>query len=126
MSLVDDYGRCEADPELPFRPDPPHTGSVPHDRDSLHALRNLIEQADLILESAPALPQNRTPAARENLRAALAIADDLIGQAKRKGSPAAKLGHLGGSVTSQRHGPEHYRQMAAKRKTRAGGRPSKD
>jgi hypothetical protein len=35
------------------------------------------------------------------------------------------LGHKGGSTTSQRHGIEHYRMMAAARKTHAGGRPRK-
>lgn len=58
--------------------DPLPSGAV--DRDALQALRNLIEQADLILETAPALPENRTAAARENLRAALAIVDDVIQQ----------------------------------------------
>jgi len=99
---------------------------MPVDRDSLRALRSLIEQADLILETAPPLSQNRSTAARENLRAALALADDIIAQAKSKDSPAATLGSRGGSVTAQRHGAEHYRQMAAKRKVRSGGRPRKD
>jgi hypothetical protein len=94
---------------------------MPVDRSSLETLRNMISETDLILETTPALPQNRTAAARELLSSALALADDLLGQLK---SPAAAvLGHKGGSVTSQRHGPEHYRKMAAARKTRGGGRP---
>jgi hypothetical protein len=93
------------------------------DRSSLQALRNLIAEADLILESTPPLPQNRTAAARENLRAALALADDLIGQAKL--SPAAIMGHKGGSTTAKKLGSEHYRRMAAARKTHSGGRPRK-
>jgi hypothetical protein len=36
------------------------------------------------------------------------------------------MGRKGGSTTARRHGPEHYRQMAAKRKTHGGGRPRKD
>jgi len=93
------------------------------DRKSLQALRNLIAEADLILETAPALPQNRTNAAREALRAALVLTEDLIGQSKM--SPAAALGHKGGSSTARKLGPEHYRQMAAARKTHGGGRPRK-
>lgn len=93
------------------------------DRRSLKALKNLIADTDLIQETTPELPQNRTAAARENLRAALALADDLISQAKM--TPAAALGHKGGSTTARRLGTDHYRKMAAARKTRAGGRPRK-
>ena len=53
---------------------------------------------------------------------ALALTDDLIGQTKM--SPAAVLGRKGGSTTAKR-GSEYFRQLAAKRKTRAGGRPRK-
>jgi hypothetical protein len=95
-------------------------------RTELRALRNLISEADLILETSPALPENRTGAARENLKAALALADDLINQAKTTTTPAAALGRKGGSTTAQRFGPDHYRKMAAARKTRAGGRPRKE
>jgi hypothetical protein len=35
------------------------------DRSSLEALKNLIAEADLILETTPSLPENRTAAARE-------------------------------------------------------------
>jgi hypothetical protein len=96
---------------------------MPSDRASLLALKNLIADTDLILETTPDLPQNRTACCRENLRAALALTDDLLKQQRM--TPAAVLGHKGGSITSQRHGLEHYRQMAAARKTRAGGRPRK-
>ena len=88
----------------------------------LTALKNLLSQADRILETTPALPENRTAACRELLGSALALTDDLI---KNAPTPAAALGHKGGSVTARRHGPEHYRQMAAKRKTHGGGRPRK-
>jgi hypothetical protein len=90
----------------------------------LHALRNLISEADLILETAPPLPQNRTAACRELLKAAIALTEDFIEQSSL--TAGAVLGRKGGSVTSQRHGREHFRQMAAKRKTHAGGRPRKE
>ena len=93
------------------------------DRKSLQALRNLISEADLILETTPPLPENRTGAAREALRAALVLTEDLIGQSKM--SPAAALGHKGGSTTARKLGSEHYRKMAGARKTHAGGRPRK-
>jgi len=108
---------------LAFRAVLPHDEGMPSDRASLLALRGLIADTDLTLETIPALPQNRTAHCRENLRAALALADDLLKQQRM--TPAAVLGHRGGSTTSQRHGTEHYRQMAAARKTRAGGRPRK-
>jgi hypothetical protein len=92
-------------------------------RTELRALRNLISEADLILETSPSLPENRTSAARENLRAALALTDDLLNQAKM--SPAATLGAKGGASIAKR-GPDYFRQLAAKRKTRAGGRPRKE
>jgi hypothetical protein len=96
---------------------------MPTDRSSLIALRNLISDTDLILETTPDLPQNRTACSRENLRAALALVDDLIQQQRM--TPAATLGHKGGSITLRKHGPEHYRKMAAARKTHGGGRPRK-
>jgi hypothetical protein len=92
-------------------------------RTQLQALKNLLSETDLILSTTTPLPENRTPRCRELLTAALALADDLLKQDRIK--PAAVLGHKGGSTTSRRHGPEHYRQMAAMRKTRSGGRPRK-
>lgn len=50
---------------------------MPSDRASLLALKSLIADTDLILGTTPDLPQNRTACCRENLRAALARADDL-------------------------------------------------
>jgi hypothetical protein len=97
---------------------------MPSNRTELTALKNLISQADLILATAPELPENRTAAARESLSAALALADDLLKEAKNPA--AASLGRKGGSTTSRLHGPEHYRAMAAKRKTHGGGRPRKE
>jgi hypothetical protein len=93
------------------------------DRASLLALRDLIADTDLTLETIPNLPQNRTAHCRENLRAALALADDLIKQSKM--TAAAVMGHKGGSTTARKLGPEHYRRMAAARKTHGGGRPKK-
>jgi|SRR5436305_6384519 len=93
---------------------------MPSDRGSIEALRNMLEEADLLLETTEPLPENRTPRCRELLRAALALIDDL---ANSNESPAAVLGSKGGSATARKLGSEHFRQLAAKRKTRAGGRP---
>jgi hypothetical protein len=82
----------------------------------------MLTQADRILETAPALPQNRTASCRELLQAALALTNDLL---KQSITTAAIMGRKGGSTTARRHGPEHYRQMAAQRKTHGGGRPRK-
>jgi hypothetical protein len=92
-------------------------------RTELTALKNILSQADRILETSPALPENRTAACRELLGTALALTDDLL---KHSTTPAALMGSKGGSTTSKRHGSEHYRAMAAKRKTHGGGRPRKD
>jgi hypothetical protein len=82
----------------------------------------MISEVDLILSTTD-LPQGRTPRSRELLSAALALTDDLIRQTTTKNA-AALLGHKGGSTTAKR-GSEYFRQLAAKRKTRAGGRPRK-
>lgn len=95
----------------------------PSNHASIEALKNLISETDLILSTTDPLPENRTPRCRELLSAVLALADDLLNQEST--APAAVLGHKGGSTTSRRHGPEHYRHMAAMRKTRSGGRPRK-
>ena len=98
---------------------------MPTNQTELRTLKNLISQADRILATAPELPENRTAACRELLTAALALSDDLLKQAS-PANAAATLGRKGGSTTSRIHGPEHYRQMAAKRKTHGGGRPRKE
>lgn len=92
-------------------------------RTELQALRNLISEAETILATNPALSEGRTPRALELLRAALALSDDLINQAGRPA--AAILGHKGGSATAQKLGSDHFRQLAAMRKKRAGGRPKR-
>jgi|ERR1035437_7929627 hypothetical protein len=98
---------------------------MPTNQAELHALKNLLSQADLILATVPELPENRTGACRELLTAALALTDDLLKESKAATPAAAVLGRKGGSTTARRHGPEHYRQMAANRKTHGGGRPRK-
>lgn len=96
---------------------------MPSNRAELTALKNMIEEVDLILSTTAPLPENRTPRCHELLSAAMALANDLIGQGKE--TPAALLGSKGGSATAQKHGAEHYRLMAAARKTKGGGRPRK-
>ena len=91
------------------------------ERTELKALRNLISEAELVIATAE-LPQGRGTRALELLRSALALTDDLIGQTKL--APAALMGRKGGASIAKR-GPEYFRQLAAKRKTRAGGRPRK-
>ena len=95
---------------------------MPVDRSSIQALRNLIADTDIILETTPELPQNRTARCRENLKAALALTDDLLKQTRM--TVASLMGRKGGSATAKR-GPDYFRELAAKRKTRAGGRPRK-
>jgi hypothetical protein len=91
-------------------------------RKELAALKNLLSEADLIL-STTELPQGRAVRCREILRSAVALTDDLLKQAKMPA--AAVLGAKGGSQTAKR-GSDYFRQLAAKRKTRAGGRPRKE
>ena len=43
----------------------------------------MIAEVDLILETAPPLPENRTTRSRELLRAAMALVDDLRKQSKK-------------------------------------------
>ena len=95
---------------------------MPSDRTSLQTLKRLIAEVDLILETAP-LPENRTARSRELLRAALALTDDLLATAKPGKSAAAIMGSKGGNAIARR-GSEYFRQLAAKRKTRGGGRPA--
>jgi hypothetical protein len=97
---------------------------MPVDKASLQALKNILTEIDLLVSTSPQpMPQNRTPRCLELTRAALALTDDIMKQTHM--TPAVVLGHKGGSTTSKRHGVEHYRKMAAARKTHAGGRPRK-
>jgi hypothetical protein len=68
------------------------------------------------------LPQGRAERALELLRAALALTDDL--SKKRASRAAVALGAKGGAKTAER-GPEYFAEIAARRKTFAGGRPKK-
>jgi MOSC domain-containing protein YiiM len=68
------------------------------DKSSLLTLKSLISQADLILETTPDLPQNRTASCRETLRVALALTDDLIKQQRM--TPAVAMGNCWDIKTS--------------------------
>ena len=96
----------------------------PSARRDLKALRNLVNQADLVLATIQN-PHPSIASARESLNAALALSRDLV---KRFADPlktgAAAMGAKGGSKTAER-GPEYYAQIAAMRKNRRGGRPRK-
>jgi hypothetical protein len=87
-------------------------------QNDLKSLRNLISEAQSLLATA-LLPEGRAQRAHELLTAAVALADDLLEQ-----SPAAMLGAKGGKQTAKK-GSEFFREIAAKRKTFKGGRPSK-
>lgn len=86
----------------------------------LHALRNLIDEAHLTLDTADR-PDGRTQRARELLSSALSLADALL---EAPAPTAAALGKKGGLKTAQR-GSDYFRELAKKRKTKAGGRPRK-
>jgi hypothetical protein len=91
-------------------------------RTELVTLKNLISEADQILETLPSLPENRTARCRELLASALALTGDLLKQAKTPS--AVVLGRKGGLVSAQK-GSEYFRRLAARRKTHGGGRPRK-
>jgi len=91
-------------------------------RTELRTINKLLLEAELIL-STTELPQGRGVRCLEIIRSALALTDDLLKQTKLPA--AAVLGRKGGSETAKR-GSEYFRQLAAKRKTRAGGRPRKE
>lgn len=91
-------------------------------RTQLQTLRRLLSQIELAL-SSPELPAHPTAHCRELVKAARAIAGDLLKSDKLPA--AAALGARGGLQTAKR-GSEYFRQLAAKRKTNAGGRPRKE
>jgi hypothetical protein len=91
---------------------------VARKQNDLKVLRNMIGEAHDILRTT-ILPEERSQRANELLTAALHVADNLLEE-----SPAATLGAKGGKETAKR-GSEYFRQIAAKRKTHAGGRPPK-
>jgi hypothetical protein len=88
-------------------------------RTEVGTLKRLLTEIDLILSSST-YPD--APRCRELLGAAAALTNELLKQDKLP--TAQMMGSKGGSVTAQR-GSEYFRQLAAKRKTRAGGRPRK-
>ena len=92
-------------------------------RRDLKALHNLINQADLVLATIPR-PHASVASARESLSAALRLSNDVLARSARtvEINPAAALGARGGLETAKR-GSEYFRQLAAKRKKHAGGRP---
>lgn len=92
----------------------------PSIRRDLKALHRLINEADLVLKSIPD-PHPSIASARESLNAALALSTDLV----KRHPDAVALGAKGGKTTAKR-GPEYFKQIAAMRKTKAGGRPRKD
>lgn len=91
---------------------------MPSNRQDIRALRNLIAEAHAILKTTD-LPEGRSARACELLASAEALATHLASV-----RPAAVLGSKGGKATAKR-GPEYYRKIAAMRKTRGGGRPSR-
>ena len=85
----------------------------------MHALRNIIEEAHVLMTTID-LPQGRGKRAASLLTSALSIVDDMISL-----PPAAvSLGQRGGLKTAER-GSEYFSALAAKRKVKAGGRPKK-
>lgn len=87
-------------------------------RNDLKALRTMIGEAHDLLRTTN-LPESRSERAYELLTAAIGLADDLLAQ-----NPAAVLGSKGGKSTA-RKGSDYFRKLAAMRKERKGGRPSK-
>lgn len=89
-------------------------------RTHLLTIKRLVSQAGLVLASSDPPSVAR---ARELLCAAEGLTDDLLKQTALP-AVAATLGRKGGKETAKR-GSEYFRELAAKRKTRAGGRPRK-
>jgi hypothetical protein len=63
---------------------------MPLDQNSIQALKNMIEQVDLLISTTDPLPENRTPRCRELLRAAWALVNDLLHQS---GTNSAVISH---------------------------------
>jgi hypothetical protein len=90
------------------------------ERTRLLTLKRTLIQLELIVAS---MDHPSVPRSRELLSAAQALTSDLL---KADKIPAAALlGARGGTETAKR-GSEYFRQLAAKRKTRGGGRPRKE
>ena len=56
---------------------------MPYDPDSFEALTNMIAEVELLISTAPPLPENRTPRCLELLKGALALTADLRRSARR-------------------------------------------
>jgi hypothetical protein len=94
---------------------------MPTNITGLLAVKKMLFQVNFIITSTEFQDAARC---RELMNAAIALTDDMLKQEKKL--PAARiLGSKGGSVTAKR-GSEYFRQLAAKRKTNAGGRPRKE
>ena len=91
-------------------------------RSDVRTLKNLIDQAYLIASSDP-LPKGGMESLKENLDAARAMIRVLLMRPDAE-TIAAELGKRGGQETAKR-GPAYYSEIAALRKTKAGGRPKK-
>jgi hypothetical protein len=91
---------------------------MPTERNQLLTLKRQISQAELVLSS-----EGGEARCRELLGASSSLVSDLLKEQKMPA--AALLGSKSGSVTAKR-GSEYFRQLAAKRKTNAGGRPRKE
>lgn len=87
-------------------------------KNDLKALRNVIAEAQDIVNTTE-LPEGRAARLRELLASAVFLADDLL-----ETSPAAALGKKGGKTTAKR-GSDYFREIAAMRKEKKGGRPPK-
>ena len=92
-------------------------------RQDLRALKNMIAEAKNLIDTSPAMPQGRTARAQELLGDALVLADHLM-----ELSPAVALGKRGGAKTARTmkaKDPDYFKNIAAMRKNRRGGRPRK-
>ena len=83
----------------------------------------MLEGIELLISTTIPLPENRTPRCLELLHTSQALATDLIKQSRMPAASA--MGHIGGSATANKYGSDHFRELAGKRKVRAGGRPRK-
>jgi hypothetical protein len=83
----------------------------------------MLEEIDLLISTTVPLPENRTPRCLELLHTSQALAADLIKQVRMPAASA--MGHIGGSATASKYGSDHFRELAAKRKTYGGGRPKR-
>ena len=92
---------------------------MPDLRESLQALHDLLSECSLVVGT---IKSPSAPLTAELLDTAMSVVNDLVAHAEEV-SPEA-LGRKGGSKTAER-GPDYFRKIAAMRKTKAGGRPSR-